>query len=76
MRIILDYRTRVCYNMCGATLRGRRLVLLRKSISLRLHRNPLRKSHEEDCAYAYNGTLYSHNQLMYYLLCSWLYRWF
>lgn len=35
------------------------------------------KNYEQEvCAYAYNGAFYSHHQLMYYLLCSWLYRWF
>ena len=72
----IDYRTYVCYNIRGATLFGRRLAFATGVYSLCLHRYiHLRKSITEVCAYAYNGTFYSHHQLMHNMLCSWLCRW-
>lgn len=71
----LDIRTYVCYNTFGATLFGRRLAFSTGVIACVYIEIHFWKSFEEVCAYAYNGTIYSHYQLMYYLLCSWLFRW-
>ena len=72
----LDFRTFVCYNIFGATLHGRRLAFSARVIACVYIEIHLWKSNEEVCAYAYNGAFYSHHQLMHYLLCSWLCRWF
>ena len=72
----IAFRTNVCYNILGATLFGRRLAFSTRVIACVYIEIHFRKSVEEVCAYAYNGAFYSHYQLMYYLLCSWLYRWF
>ena len=72
----LDFRTCVWYNNFGATLFGRRLAFSARVIACVYIEIRFRKSYEEVCAYAYNGTFYSHYQLMFNLLCSWLCRWF
>ena len=69
------FQTNVCYNILGATLFGRRLAFSTGVIACVYIEIHFGKSFEEVCAYAYNGTFYSHYQLMYYLLCSWLFRW-
>lgn len=58
------------------TLFGRRSVFSTGVIACVYIEIHLWKSVEEVGAYAYNGAFYSHYQLMHYLLCSWLYRWF
>ena len=72
----IAYRTNVCYNILGATLFGRRLAFSTRVLACVYIEILYWKSIEEVCAYAYNGAFYSHYQLMYYLLCSWLCRWF
>ena len=74
---LVDARTDVCYNMFGATILGRRLVLLTEDCDLWSHRNLFAEIlWKEDCVHVDDGTIYIHYQLMYYLFCSWVYHWF
>ena len=72
----IAFQTNVCYSILGATLFGRGLAFSTRVLACVYIEILCWKSIEEVCAYAYNGAFYSHYQLMYYLLCSWLYRWF
>ena len=61
--------------MCGVTLYGRRLVLLRRTVTSVYIEIYFQKSYNGGFVYANHRKLYCCYQFMYNLLQSWLFDW-